>query len=557
MTETIALTRLAIYRHRVAMCILVCWALAGLAAGTATKYLLPDLQPMPILIIILFPAAMWSMGLFDYGGSQSITDGQSGFNHWLLRMPISHLKLALVPLVLRIAWLCGSWFLFTTATRFLDGVQLPIWSAASVVAAMGVWTAVVTWRPFTNAWWRIAVMCLAGITIVSLFTSILIAHFDDAPSNVFRWPGMPALLLASSVGLLISGIVVAVRSVQHARTNTVGFIGEVGRYRNEVPSGQQDANINASGRHSNRYRALVWHDIHRVPTTERRWELLIAGACLFFPLFVLPMTIGTIIFTVFFAGYMGAWASSSLLDPAKRSGSTLPSYLAASPMTSAEIGFARLAMIFAYSILVFCVTTLVVCIWWWWPENRMAADRWQALMTNQYQSPLASYRIIVAAILAGFLFIVTRGIGSTWVTLTGRSRFQMVAITAPILAFLGGVTVIIIWFLTQTDWESATANAWYWAAWLPAIGFVCLILKGFTTAATCWLLRRHQLLSAKSNFTIIAAWTMLTVSAGTLIYWLIPDQRIALSWCLLATALVVPVARVLLVPHAVYMNRHR
>ena len=143
---------------------------------------------LPVLIILLLPVAAFSLGLFDLGNSQDLMGGESGYSHWLLRMPIANWKLATVPIVLRTLWIGLGWYLFTLTTRQLSGIALPVWSLAAVFSAMGAWASVITWRPFRSGRWRVAMTLTTGILLFALMTLLLNVHFEPGKKPLLSSP---------------------------------------------------------------------------------------------------------------------------------------------------------------------------------------------------------------------------------------------------------------------------------------------------------------------------------------------------------------------------------
>jgi hypothetical protein len=254
---------------------------------------------------------------------------------------------------------------------------------------------------------------------------------------------------------------------------------------------------------------------------------------------------------------MSVCTAIGMLEQPERNKSSLPNYLAASPLTSAEIGFTRAIMVVTLSLLGLLVVAMIFAGWAVWPENRSTFIRWIEQMASQYGSPMDAYRIITAAVIASAVYIPSRSIAYTSATLTGSTRLQVVAVAAPSLLFLGCVALVAGWTVKQTDWESAIANAWYWASWLPTVGVVALGIKLVLVAVASGLSRRHELITAKTTKSIVAGWAVATLLLSLIIFWLIPDQRVLFSWCLLAIAITMPLAHVLILPYAIDINRHR
>jgi hypothetical protein len=133
----------------------------------------------------------------------------------------------------------------------------------------------------------------------------------------------------------------------------------------------------------------------------------------------------------------------------------------------------------------------------------------------------------------------------------------MFALIAPLLLVFGGIFVVTFWFLKQTDWESAQANAWYWASWIPTLIAVMLVAKFAGTAFAANRSVSKKLIAAKTAVVIAVVWAATVLLIALICQWLIPEKRIAFTWTLMATALVLPLGRVLILPYSVWLNRYR
>ena len=162
--------------------------------------------------------------------------------------------------------------------------------------------------------------------------------------------------------------------------------------------------------------------------------------------------------------------------------------------------------------------------------------------------------LIVLGVVAA---VPSRSLGFAWPTMTGRSRLALAALILPILIVLAAGGVMIAWFLKQTDWESATANAWYWARWVPAILVMLLVIKLMATVVAATLSIRNDLIHIRTTVWIVACWLLVTGGVALTAHALIPDDRVQFAWTWMMTAILLPLGRILVLPYAVYLNRYR
>jgi len=84
-----------------------------------------------------------------------------------------------------------------------------------------------------------------------------------------------------------------------------------------------------------------------------------------------------------------------------------------------------------------------------------------------------------------------------------------------------------------------------------------LVCKLVATMASGWTAFSKRLISSREMITIVALWAGIVLVTATLLAALIPDPRATWWWCISLTAIVVPLARILLAPVALAWNRHR
>jgi hypothetical protein len=513
--------------------------------------------------MLTFPAMLWSLAMFEFGNVDTACAGQSGYSHWLMRLPLSNRTLAVVPLLLRFIWITFFFSTFYLASGLLGGVWLPFWSGLLVFMAGGVWTSIISWTPCSGILSRVLLIIVPGLLYYALFASVMAVHFSNFTDiAVFREYPVPIKVLVYSITVLVfvGGFWCALGAISLARNNHNGLIPETktkfagwwGRFNGLLAPDASSVKL-----HANRRRALAWHDLRRVMLFSEKSLLILIGAFALLAMAFLPLEAANFIFSFLLLTNIGTIAGQGLLEPTKMQGSSLPTYLAASPLTCAEIGFTRAwsTIGVALGCLAFFAASYGLCLLM--PYNQQRLFAWIESNNAIYGDSFAAYRWMALVALVSVAIIPTRILGFVWPTLTGRSRLAMFALIAPLLLVFGGIFVVTFWFLKQTDWESAQANAWYWASWLPTLMAVML---GVKFAGTVFAVNRclsKRLVSVKSASVIAAVWLTATLVIATVCQWLIPDHRIAFAWTLMATALVLPLGRVMILPYSVWLNRYR
>lgn len=579
MHDTLAFVRLALVRNMLPVAVLIAWSVATAAVCLIVHRWFPQSgAALPVLVIGTLPAWTWSLGLFDYGGAKAdLGSGETGLNRFLLRMPVAAWKIAIVPIVLRSVWIVVAWMLFAAFAEHVSGRAFPTWRIASLLAAASVWAQFLVWRPFRNGWWRIGILLLISIGMLGLFIVAMMIHFKDPKVGWHLVPPVPQLTSVCGPLLFGAGVAFVIRSVSLARTNGQGMLpefawGQRGRdiSRDEASHSTGDGeseDVAETKGHGSRAlperlfqspsNALIWHDLRRMFATERRWSFVLFFCYILVITLLLPFSPMTLVFVAMFACYMGLMYSINMLEAVKSRQAALPPYLAVAPMSNAELGFTRLKTIVVFSIVnAGILLAIFLCVGWlvW---DFTSFENWIANTNKHYNSNTAAIRWICVSVLFCLAFTPTRAASFTWPSLAGRMRLQLAVVAAPWLLLIAGGGVVCYWFLQQTDLESAVANAWRWSEYLTPILAALVTAKCVSVCATIFLIRREDLLSSAAILKFAIAWFFATVVLVVAFAMLIPEPRFALAWTVLGGVLMVPLARILIVPYAVFINRHR
>jgi hypothetical protein len=402
-----------------------------------------------------------------------------------------------------------------------------------------------------------------GFLYYALLALVMSAHFDKFTDfDVLRnYPlSVKAIVYALTATAFLSGLWCALGSIKIARNNHNGLIPETktkfagwwGSFNSFLSPDASKVKL-----HSNRRRALAWHDFRRVMLFSEKTLLILIGASALVGMAFLPLEAANFIFSFLLLTNIGTIAGQGLLEPTQMQGSSLPPYIAASPLTCAEIGFTRgsSAIRMAFLCSVFFAASYGLCLLM--PYNQRRLLSWMESNNAMYGDDFAAYRWMALVAIVTVAIVPSRILGFVWPTLTGRSRLAMFALIAPLLLVFGGIFVVTFWFLKQTDWESAQANAWYWASWIPTLIAVMLVAKFAGTAFAANRSVSKKLIAAKTAVVIAVVWAATVLAIALICQWLIPEKRIAFTWTLMATALVLPLGRVLILPYSVWLNRYR
>jgi hypothetical protein len=564
MPELAALFRLSIARHR--------WLLVGLSASVLTGVCVAigwhtwspgpagDQVAMIALLLSLLPSGIAAIALFDYGLDQNLAQQQSGCNHWILRMPIDDWKIAMVPVILKSAWISGLWILFVSIARWMGYSPIPVLMPCIAFSAIGVWILVLSWRPVRHPLVRLAGLVLAAVV---LYVALVGAIASPTIRQV-EWR-VPATIASgvACVSLYVGGVFCLIHSTYLARMNPGGIVPTEGTSRRLAST----ANVSpdeAFGQSTRIYRnqahALFWHDFQRsIPWIRTIYLIFVLPTIVLYASFV-PFGGFGVVTALFLFAYWSGMAVSRTLESGEASRG-MPVYLAASPLKTKTLAWTRQFFPMAVAFVTFSCVLVLFLGWGCWESNREAWMRWAQTQAESLNTSNEAFRIgvqlSIAVVLGVGVFALGRIAAFWWVGLTGRPWISIVVTLVTSLGLLVPLGFALSWFLKQKDWESTQASALYFLSWLPWLigaGLIGKAVLAFAVSVESW---RRGLVSAGELLCVCLIWTTLTVTLAICFELLLPYRFITLRWCLAITALVIPLGRILVMPLALSMDRHR
>jgi hypothetical protein len=564
MSELAALVRLSIARHR--------WMLVGLSLSVLTGACVAivwhvwspgssgDDVATVALLLSLLPSGIAAIVLFDYGLDQDLIQHQSGCNHWILRMPIDDWKIAIVPVALKTVWISGLWILFVSIARWMGSSAIPILMPCIAFSAVGVWILVLSWRPVRHSLMRFAGLVLAAIVLyVALVGAIASPKIEQIEWRV------PAIVTSgvACVSLYVGGILYLIRSTHLARVNpggivpTKGYSPRVASIANATPHA---ASLPPMRIYRNQAHALFWHDFQRsIHWIRKIYLLFVIPTIVLYVLFV-PVGGFGIVTALFLFAYWAGMAVSRTLESGEASRG-MPVYLAASPLRTKTLAWTRQLLPLAVALVTFSCLLVLFAGWGCWESNRRAWMGWAEAQARSLDAPDDAFRIGVQLSIAIVLGVGVVALGRIaafwWVGLTGRPWVSILVTIVTSLGLLVPLGFALSWFLRQKDWESTQASALDFLSWLPWLIGTGLTAKAVLALAASVASWRRGLASAGDLLWICLIWTALTVALAFCFELLLPYRFVTLSWCLAITALAIPLARILVMPLALSMDRHR
>ena len=564
MSELTALVRLSIARHR--------WLLVGLSLSVLTGACVAigwhiwspgprsdDVATIALLLSLL-PSGIAAIVLFDYGLEQDLVQHESGCTHWILRMPIDDWKIAIVPVVLKTAWISGLWILFVSIVRWIGSSSIPVLMPCVALSAIGVWIMVLSWRPVRHSllrlvWFVVAVIFLY-VALVGAIASPTIEHVE------WRAPA----IVASGIGcvsLYVGGIVCLIRSTQLARINPGGIIptDEPSRRLASAANGTLgETTLPPVRTYRDQAHALFWHDFQRSNHWIRKIYLFfVIPMIVLYALFV-PVGGFGVVTALFLFAYCAGIAVSRTLESGEASRG-LPVYLAASPLRTKTLAWTRQLFPLAVAFVTFSCVVLLFLGWACWESNREAWMGWAEAQAESLDAPNDAFRIGVQLSIAVVLGVGVVALGQIaafwWVGLTGRPWVSIVVTILISLGLLIPLGFALNWFLRQKDWESTQSSAidfLLWLPWLIGIWLIGKVVVAISVSVSSW---RRGLATSGDLLCVCLIWMALTAALAFVFEVLLPYRFVTFSRCLVITALAIPLARILVMPLALSMDRHR
>ncbi len=562
MSETLALFRFALARHRTPIAILLTvvvlgWIFALVSAREiihstgSTPINLEDTFILQTLLLTLLPAAACTLILFDYGSDKDMASAESGCSDWLLRMPIASWKIAIVPVVMKSAWISGIWILFSVMARMLgiDKDVVPIWTPCFGFSAAVIGVLCLSWRPFRSGWTRIGLLTVVGLVLYGTLIGTFV-----------RWPGefdQRPWAIGATIIYYVLGVWLTIRAITLARTSSRGVIPQSGRAGSAV-----DGGVYAVRRLSGPVQALVWHDLWRASGAIRYALILGVGPLVALATLLVPMngaSVGIALFLFMILGLSAASSSGTAATWAAKS--TLPSYIAASPMGTETVAWTKMVTMVGISVAVWSCVLFVFAGWSLSPDNRETWNLWASARSLSLGAPhdvvSIGVRWSMAIVLMAMVFLAGRMASFQWIDMIGRGWVNVVVTIGLSLLFLAPMIVFLRWFLKQTDWETTTESMYSWLRFVPHIVAVLLVGKAISTVLAAVTLRKYRLTTHQQLGKLVAIWSVLALVIAAVLAALIPDPRATFLWCLAATAITIPLARVMILPLSLSLNRHR
>ncbi len=562
MNETLALAQYAWTKRRLVttglmaglgislLMVVAGWLSLPVARGEPAPATSWQVNALASVSILTIGCLMYSVILLDFGRDSSLLDRRTGYDGWLLRLPISDWKLTAIPIALLTLWIALVWMAFVFAFQLLAAHRLPIVAQTLALSSCAIFVRALAWMPQSGSWQRLAAFVCSIPILYGASVGCLIVHQEAS-----QW--MPLATVASGVAYVAASLY-SFRCVKLAR---------VSAYQQCVAARPLEAQptiptLPARIRHwfvprptSVAGDALRWHEYSKA--WANRWWL--TGTMLMLTLLVLLILPpgGAVIGSLILLVYVGSTTASTLLDrPVWGCRSSLPTYLAAGPISSRALAWTRLRVVAETFLKFFVLMSLLLCVNLVWQQNRDIVGRWWA----QYLSP--DYRFAPLRIAATIWFAVPiAGLGialrSATANLYGRMAFMLAVQLSIVIAWIACLSVFLAWFFEQSQWEEVERSVRNWLTWIPTLLAIGLLIKSASVVLAIAMARRKVVPERSMVAKIVALWGLAVVSIGTTFWQLWPGEEVGYAVWLMGTAVALPLASLFAAPVAVDANRHR
>jgi hypothetical protein len=523
-------------------------ALAVIVVQVAAVYKLSWPGPRKVVIFaglyLLGAAAVYLVGVFTISGDMSTPE--SGYPRHMMVLPLTNRALALTPMLYGLGCLAALWVIVDKLVLTPMGWPASVFQPLLAMLAIVAWLQATSWMPFWFPFARV-VVCIA-----SVFTIITLALYAEVIGL-----GQPVVIggLLAATGL---AVVAAVGGVARARRGDGTMAPWAGR-RVGVSVGTSVANRRPF---ASAERAQIWLELRRNCSLLFGYVLFPSACLLLRPLFargnptplyafgmmihpeVLLMTflLGS---PVFFAGLLAA----NLGKPDAWSKSlTIPSFLAARPMADTMLITAKLKATALTVLIIWAIVLILLAINLLRPYGFSQSESMAHFLVRQ----ATPHRVALAAALICALVVMT------WLSAIKGFVFSLYGrpwvVNAAGFGMLGiylGVGSLGYWAWQHAGWRTDLLHG----ARL-ALGIV-LTAKIVTAALVVRASRQHRIATDARLLVWTAAWLL----GGALVFstacWLVPAARNSLLVLAAGVALFVPYNRLVAMPLAWHLNRHR
>lgn len=562
MPEVIALTRLASSNSRRLIGFTLAVALVGITIGMLVDQVFNEgiekRQPYAAVFFVwsFIPAGFATLLLFDFSSGGTLASVESNFSDWILRSPIRTWKIALVPVAMKTAWICGLWVAFKVLVGWYEPDQLPIVIPCIVISSMAIWITGITSRPFRYPWLRLASMGVMCVTMLG----VLIGYFSlDHLKNPALRPMTSMTTQSLAVVSYVFSVVMTVRWIDLARTSPDGIADGGDSW---AASWVRWETAETPIEHRSGPYALMWYDFAR--TRDQLWKVLVIGVLptLLIGILVCPFNAVTVIFAiVLFTSFAGIAVAGNVATSETTNSVVLSPLLCRSPIDDATLAWTRFVTMLAIAFGVYSLITVLFAGWSLWPSNRLAWLQWATEMATRLDhadEPVdVGGKLSIMIMMSATIVIGGLTAGFWWSSVSGKDWIAITAATVGVAVMMSSLIAFTLWFAKQTDWESTQVSLRQMSEWIPLIVVTLIVSKAIAASWVAAGLLRSHLATRHAVMKVAAIWGVIAIGSGGLLAGLNPTTFLTTLHCFALPVLVTPLASMLILPIAVGWDRHR
>ncbi|HMC53854.1 MAG TPA: hypothetical protein VKH19_01675 [Gemmatimonadaceae bacterium] len=495
------------------------------------------------VVVPITVSFVYLLAVFTYGLSGDLAARQSMYPARMFTLPLSNAALVDWPMLYGTTALVGLWILTRWLSVWPTEFSIPYVWPATLAAALVMWTQALVWMPYGLAGMRVIVSVVVLWVIDAIV--LLALHFKAAEWVIVAITA-PQIPVAYAIGRV--AVARARRGVvpQWRLPSLASLLSRVAPAR-----GEQIEQVE----HSSAGRAQSWYEWRCSGKSLAVWvaiilplELVLLWAAGTSTTLVIVIVLGALVTPVIVAAFAGVSASSMGGSGSARDGYGLSPFIAARPLTDAQLLSAKLRMTIRSTLFAWVIVLLAI------PLALYSSGTWQTLRdwSRNVAAIIGVPRTVVllGVVVAGMMLSTWRQlVQSLHFGLSGNPRLikGSVFVSLVLASLLGPLAIWIV----DTDRVGVV-----WSV-MPVILALLVLAKMLAAGLVAARLVRERPLGDRALIAGALCWTSAVVALFALLAWLADTPHIPRYLVMLLAILSVPLARLSAAPLALARNRHR
>jgi len=516
------------------------------AALTFALVLVVHLIRLPEWARLIVLAGVFAIGftspffiqVFTYSGDLGSTD--SSFPRHMMVLPLSARALAYPPIVYGAGFLSALWFIVARLVLEPAGFHAPLVWPALTIAAVSAWLATVSWMPF---WFPYARVIVFGGIMTAIAAFVLVTRALAMPEPLT----IGGLLAATALAFPA-----AANGVARARRGD-GTVAPWTARRTAAAAPPPRSRPFRSAQ-----RAQIWFELRRNGSMTAFFVLIMMAFA--FPLLLMPQSadlvdvliapmpfLPTAIFLIQPVMWFGIVGGNLALPDGWKVTSQPPAFLSARPMSDGQLISAKVKASAVVVLFVWAIVLALVGLSMLVPHGNRQAET-LAHFLSRHATPRRA--LIAGAALVGLISLSwLSALKSFAVTLYGRKWINNARVFGFIL-LIGALGATAQWAWTHRESQVLPIAA-HVAAW------ALIAAKIAAAVPILFAIRRRRIANNDRLIVWTAMWLLAVAMLFGVAFRLVPAIRHSPIALAAGIALVVPYNRLIGMPLAWHLNRHR